>query len=124
MRRYYIGESKMPAGRRRYKRKKRTGRDAGTTWEEMVMATATSVMEPTVKVGATKLLINNKWVDATSGKTFPTINPATGEIIAKVAEADAADVDKAVGAARNAFDNGPWRKKLTASQRGNLMYKL
>src|SRR5438876_2176931 len=88
------------------------------------MATATTVIEPTVKVSATKLLINNKWVDSASGKTFPTINPATGEVITRVAEADAADVDKAVSAARAAFDNGPWRKKLTASQRGNLLYKL
>src|SRR5438552_4595095 len=88
------------------------------------MATATTVFEPTVKVSETKLLINNKWVDSASGKTFPTINPATGEVITRVAEADAADVDKAVSAARAAFDNGPWRKKITASQRGNLLYKL
>src|ERR1700758_1512902 len=87
------------------------------------MATATSVMEPTVKVGATKLLINNKWVDAASGKTFPTINPSTGEAITQVAEADAADVDKAVAAARAAFDKGPWRK-MNAAQRGVLMNKL
>src|SRR6516165_5832592 len=88
------------------------------------MATATPVIEPNVKISATKLLINNQWVNSASGKTFPTINPATGEVIAQVAEADAADVDKAVAAARASFDHGPWRKKLTASQRGNLMYKL
>src|SRR6266481_4627865 len=88
------------------------------------MATATTVFEPTVKVSATKLLINNKWLDSASGKTFPTINPATGEAITKVAEADPADVDKAVSAARAAFDNGPWRTKNTASQRANLLYKL
>src|SRR5580704_149396 len=88
------------------------------------MATATSVIEPKVKVHATKLLINGKWVDAASGRTFPTINPATGDVIAQVAEADAADVDKAVAAARAAFDHGPWRKKLTASARGVLMNKL
>src|SRR5258706_589930 len=88
------------------------------------MATATTVFEPTVKVSATKLLINNKWVDSASGKTFSTINPATGEVITKVAEADAADVDKAVAAARAACDNGPWRKNLTAAQRGILMNKL
>jgi aldehyde dehydrogenase (NAD+) len=87
------------------------------------MATATSVIEPTLKISATKLLIGNKWVDSVSGKTFPTINPATGEVIAQVAEADAADVDKAVGAARAAFDKGTWRK-LTASQRGMLLYRL
>jgi len=88
------------------------------------MATATSVIEPKVKVSATKLLINNKWVDAASGKTFPTINPSTGETIVQVAEADAADVDKAVAAARAAFEKGPWRKKFSAHQRGVLMNKL
>ena len=59
---------------------------------------------------ATKLLINNEWVSSESGKTFPTINPATGEEICQVAEADAADVNKAVKAARHAFEKGPWRK--------------
>src|SRR5258706_226133 len=88
------------------------------------MATATTVIEPNVKISATKLLINGQWVNSASGKTFPTINPATGEVITQVAEADAPDVDKAVSAARAAFETGPWRKKLTASQRGNLMYKL
>src|SRR5271157_2645800 len=88
------------------------------------MATATSVIEPKVKINATKLLINGKWVDAASGKTFPTINPSTGEVITQVAEADTADVDRAVAAARAAFDKGPWRKKMTASQRGLLMNKL
>jgi aldehyde dehydrogenase (NAD+) len=87
------------------------------------MATATSIIEPTLKISATKLLIGNKWVAAASGKTFPTINPATGEVIAQVAEADAADVDKAVGAARAAFEKGAWRK-MSASQRGQLMYRL
>src|SRR6201993_1949008 len=88
------------------------------------MATATTAIEPNVKISATKLLINGQWVNSASGKTFPTINPATGEVITQVAEADAPDVDKAVSAARTAFETGPWRKKLTASQRGNLMYKL
>jgi len=88
------------------------------------MATATSVIEPKVKVSASKLLINNKWIDAASGKTFPTINPSTGETIVQVAEADAADVDKAVAAARAAFEKGPWRKKFSAHQRGVLMNKL
>ena len=74
------------------------------------MATATSVIEPTVKISATKLLINNKWVEASSGKTFPTINPTNGEVITQVAEADAADVDKAVAAARAAFEKGAWKK--------------
>src|SRR5258708_8202581 len=88
------------------------------------MATASAVFEPTVKISATKLLINNKWVDSASGKTFPTLNPSTGDVITKVAEADAADVDKAVAAARAAFDHGPWRKKVTAAGRGVMMNKL
>ncbi len=70
----------------------------------------------------TKLLINNRWVSSESGKTFPTINPSTGEEICQVAEADAADIDKAVKAARLAFE-GPWRK-MRASERGGLLYRL
>jgi aldehyde dehydrogenase (NAD+) len=70
----------------------------------------------------TKLLINNRWVPSESGKTFATINPSTGEEICQVAEGDAADVDKAVKAARAAFE-GPWRK-LRASERGRLLYRL
>src|SRR6202795_5258105 len=86
------------------------------------MATATTAIEPNVKISATKLLINGQWISSTSGKTFPTINPSTGEVITQVAEADAPDVDKAVSAARAAFEKGAW-KKMSASQRGNLMYK-
>ena len=88
------------------------------------MATATAAMQPNVKIGSTKLLINGRWVDSVSGKTFPTTNPSTGEVITQVAEADAPDVDKAVTAARAAFDKGPWRKKMSASERGVLMNRL
>ena len=70
-----------------------------------------------------KMLIGGRWVDAASGKTFPTYNPATGEVLAHVAEGAHPDVDLAVSAARKAFENGPWRK-LTASERGRLMWKL
>jgi aldehyde dehydrogenase (NAD+) len=86
------------------------------------MATATTV-KLGVEVRAKKLLINNEWTDSISGKTFPTINPATGEEICRVAEADAPDVDKAVRAARAAFEKGAWRK-MSASQRGLLLYRL
>jgi aldehyde dehydrogenase (NAD+) len=86
-----------------------------------------SVMSPAkdsrVAVSATKLLINNRWVPSESGKTFATINPATGEEICQIAEADAADVDKAVHAARRAFEHGPWRK-LPASERGRMLHRL
>ncbi|XGW13244.1 hypothetical protein V3C99_013686 [Haemonchus contortus] len=72
----------------------------------------------------TKLFINNEWVDAASGKTFKTFHPATNKLITDVAEADKADVDKAVKAASDAFRLGsPWRR-MDASQRGVLMNKL
>lgn len=85
------------------------------------MVTATRP-QPQVKIGPTQLLINNEWVESVSKKKFATINPATGEVICEVAEADAADVDKAVQAARKAF-NGEWRK-ISATARGNLLYRL
>ncbi len=70
-----------------------------------------------------KMLIGGKWVEAASGKTFPVYNPATGEIMAQVAEGDAEDINRAVAAARKAFDGGPWRK-MTPSQRGRLIHRL
>jgi phenylacetaldehyde dehydrogenase len=70
-----------------------------------------------------QLLIDDEWVAAASGKTFPVYNPATGDVLAHVAEADREDVDRAVKAARRAFDQGPWRK-MTGSQRGRLLWKL
>jgi aldehyde dehydrogenase (NAD+) len=79
--------------------------------------------EQHVPVSATKLLINNRWIASSSGKTFPTIDPATGEEICQVAEADAPDVEKAVSAARAAFERGPWRK-MPASERGRLLHRL
>ena len=85
------------------------------------MATAVAIQNST-KITASKLLINNKWVDSASGKTFPTINPSTGDPICQIAEADSPDVDRAVKAARAAF-NGPWRK-MSAAQRGVLINRL
>ena len=70
-----------------------------------------------------KMLIDGNWVDAISGKTFPTYNPATGEVLANVAEGDKADIDAAVKAARSAFDSGPW-SRMTAAERGKLVWKL
>src|ERR687897_2345071 len=69
-----------------------------------------------------QLFIDGQWVDAESGKTFSTPNPSTGETLAEVAEADKADVDKAVTAARRAYE-GKWGK-MSARDRGRLMYKL
>src|SRR6202048_1362302 len=70
-----------------------------------------------------KMLINGKWVNAASGKTFPSYNPATGEVLAQVAEADREDINQAVKAARKAFDQGPWRR-MTPAERGRLVWKL
>ncbi len=86
---------------------------------------ATTLIAPTkthIKPG--KLLINGEWVE--TGKTFDTINPATGEVLTQVAEASAADVDRAVAAARAAFEKtgkGAWRS-ISASERGRLLWKL
>ncbi len=76
-----------------------------------------------VKIRQTKMLIDGKWVGSVSGRTFETINPATGKVIANVAEGEKADIDLAVRAARKAFDSGPWRK-MNARQRGRLINKL
>lgn len=73
--------------------------------------------------GTKQLYINGKFVDSAGGKTFDTMNPATGEVLAKVAEAEAEDIDLAVKAARKAFDEGPW-SRMSASQRSRLIYKL
>src|ERR1700758_4320207 len=70
-----------------------------------------------------KMLINGKWAEAASGKTFPTYDPSTGEVLARVAEGDREDIDRAVKAARAAFDTGPW-SRMTASERGRAIWKL
>jgi aldehyde dehydrogenase (NAD+) len=75
------------------------------------------------KVKDCQLLIGGKWVNAVSGKTFPTVNPATEEVICHVAEGDAADIDLAVKAARKAFESGAWTK-ANASDRGRMLNKL
>jgi phenylacetaldehyde dehydrogenase len=68
-------------------------------------------------------LIGGKWTDAKSGKTFEVINPADGQVIAHVAAGEKEDIDLAVAAARDAFDNGPWTK-MTPAQRAKLIWKL
>jgi len=86
----------------------------------MVIATGAKQQ---LKIGPTQLLINNEWVEGVSGKRFETINPATGEVICDVAEAQASDVDRAVEAARKAFTTGDWTQ-MSATRRGELLYKL
>ncbi len=70
-----------------------------------------------------KLLINNRWVETASGKTFPVYDPATGEVIAEAAEGDKADIRRAVRAAREAFDSGPW-PAMTPSDRGKIVWRI
>ena len=84
------------------------------------MTTAT-IKPPEVK--QTRMLIGGEWCDAASGKTFESVNPATGEVIAQVAEGHAEDIDRAVKAARKAFDSGPW-PKMSGRDRGKLLFKL
>eukprot|EP00258_Populus_trichocarpa_P029284 XP_024445303.1 aldehyde dehydrogenase family 2 member C4 [Populus trichocarpa] len=81
---------------------------------------ASPVKLPTIKF--TKLFINGEFVDSVSGKTFETIDPRTGEVIARVAEGDKEDVDLAVKAARQAFDDGPW-PRMSGAVRGRIMMK-
>lgn len=85
------------------------------------MITATKPQPIKIKPG--KMLIGGKWVDSRSGKTFETINPATGEVITKIAQGDKEDVDLAVKAARKAFEGGPW-PKMDARDRGKLLAKV
>jgi phenylacetaldehyde dehydrogenase len=75
-------------------------------------------------IGAPRqLFINGQWADAASGKTFATPNPATGETLAHIAEGDAEDIDRAVRAARRAFEEGPW-SRMTASERGRIIWRI
>ena len=82
------------------------------------MASATQIQ---IKPG--KLLIGGKWVDAASGKTFATVNPATGETIAMLAEAGEPDAAAAVAAARGAFTSGPWAE-MSAADRAKILWKI
>ena len=70
-----------------------------------------------------QLLINGQWQQATSGKTFEVVNPATEKVVAEVAHGDESDIALAVQAARQAFESGPWRK-MTPSERGKMIWKI
>src|ERR1700691_1923635 len=70
-----------------------------------------------------QLFINGQWADAASGKTFETPTPATGETLARVAEGDAEDINRAVRSARAAFEDGPW-SRMTPSDRGRIIWKI
>lgn len=74
--------------------------------------------------GPQQLFINNEWVAPAGGETFATINPANGRELMQVALAGAEDVDRAVAAAREAFENGPWQNKMDGAKRGQLLWKV
>jgi len=75
-------------------------------------------------IGAPRqMFINGQWSHAASGKTFDTPNPATGETLARVAEGDAEDINRAVAAARKAFEDGPWCR-MTPSERGRIIWRI
>jgi aldehyde dehydrogenase (NAD+) len=88
-----------------------------------------TVLEPTKaraahpRIHQTQCFIGGQWIPAQSGKTFDTLDPATEEVIASVAEGDAADIDLAVKAARKQFDGGEW-SRMDARDRGKLINKL
>jgi len=92
------------------------------------MATVLNIARSTSKVfrfvsETRKMLINGQWVESASGRTFATYDPATGEVLAQVAEGDREDIDRAVKAARAAFETGRW-PQLTPSERGRMIWKL
>ena len=70
-----------------------------------------------------RMLVGGDWVGAASGKTFEVYNPATGDVLANVAEGDSEDIDRAVKTARAAFDTGPWTQ-MTPSERGRIIHRI
>ncbi|OMO81518.1 hypothetical protein CCACVL1_12377 [Corchorus capsularis] len=81
------------------------------------------LVNPSVEINFTQHLINGQFVDAASGKTFPTYDPRNGEVIAQVAEGDEEDINRAVAAARKAFDEGPW-PRMTAYERCKILLRF
>ncbi|KEH35051.1 NAD-dependent aldehyde dehydrogenase family protein [Medicago truncatula] len=102
------------------------GRDTQRSRNISKLSTAAEVDElitPSVEIRYTKNLINGKFMDAASGKTFPAYDPRTGEVIAHVAEGDQEDINRAVSAARKAFDEGPW-PKMTPYERSRILLRV
>ncbi|KAM6308265.1 retinal dehydrogenase 2 isoform 2-T2 [Aegotheles albertisi] len=91
-----------------------------------LMASLHLLPSPTLnlEIKYTKIFINNEWQNSESGRIFPVYNPATGEQICEIQEADKVDTDKAVRAARLAFSLGSVWRRMDASERGHLLDKL
>ena len=79
--------------------------------------------ENPLTVPAGRLFIGGAWTEARSGRTFPTVNPATNETLLEIAEAGEADLEAAVAAARKAFDEGPW-PKMSPAERGRIVWRI
>jgi acyl-CoA reductase-like NAD-dependent aldehyde dehydrogenase len=94
-----------------------------------VVAPPSTLVEPSQAVRAflenspQQLLIGGEWIPAESGETAEVVNPATGELLTRAARADAHDVERAVTAATAAFENPVWRR-MSAAERGHLLYKM
>lgn len=85
-------------------------------------STLQPVTNPEIKYN--QIFINNEYVNSVSGKTFPAINPSTGQKITDVQEGDKADAEKAIAAAKLAFKRGSPYRQMNASERGRLLLKL
>src|SRR6202021_1856061 len=77
----------------------------------------------TTEVKTYQMFINGEWVDSKSTKTFPVYDPSTEEVIAQVPDANSDDVNRAVAAAKAAFEEGPWASS-TAQERGRVLFRL
>ncbi|XP_065000726.1 aldehyde dehydrogenase family 2 member B7, mitochondrial-like isoform X2 [Musa acuminata AAA Group] len=102
---------------------RKDGSASGVFRRFSIAAAIEEPISPPVQVKYSQLLINGKFVDSASGKTFPTLDPRSGEVIAQVAEGDAEDVNRAVTAARKAFDEGPW-PRMTAYERSRILNRF
>lgn len=87
------------------------------------MTTSNDQVDASRSIEHTRLHIAGEWVDGVEGREFDTVNPATGEVFARVAEAGAEDVDRAVTAARSAFEDGPW-KRMKPKERAAALWRL
>ncbi|XP_077217556.1 benzaldehyde dehydrogenase, mitochondrial-like [Tasmannia lanceolata] len=99
-----------------------------SSWAKGICQFGTAVaaeepITPPVQVNYTQLLINGQFVDSALGKTFPTLDPRTEDVIAHVAEGDAEDINRAVSAARKAFDEGPW-PRMSPYERSRILYRF
>jgi len=87
------------------------------------MAETNSEIQQRKPIEHTRLFIDGKWTDAVDGGEIPVVNPATGDVFVSVAEAREADVDRAVAAARKAFDSGPW-PRMKPNERARILWRL